>query len=286
MEKKNKDSNSIQSVQKARTRDDAIKEIRLILDYPKKQTVILLEGKDDKQFWNKMLSENEGSVIAFVESYRGFSALKDLLDQFPNCERVIAVRDKDYSDPGTYPDRMFAYDDCNLEMMLLHRPEVQKGIRQDYEIKDPKERAEIPMKFMRLIAPFSLLRKKCALEDKYRRMNISFGKAGVMKDCGDAKFPDSAKIAALFKCHDLEGEFDSFKNQADALSDEELWNITQGHDLYAILGNVTLDQYGNPMREAGFRDNVLKLYYFSYFTDTSLYAALKMYQDAHDLFIV
>ena len=274
------------------TKGDIIRTLRMNTRYPRR-TVVLVEGPDDKLFWTKHVNSNEHTVIC-IKSYHGLSGLYDLLKKFPNNQddpkykeahnRIIAIRDKDYTtldDPKEYPERVFAYDYCNLEMMLLHRSEVQEGIRQDYEIADPKERAEIPMKFMRLIAPFSLLRKKQALEAKYR--NIEFGDAGVMKDCGDAKLPD---IVKLFQIHNLEEEFDSFKSQTDVLLDEELWEITNGHDLYKILGKVTLNQEGNSLGEKNFRRHVFDLYHFSYFMDTSLYTALKTYQDAHGLSIV
>ena len=243
--------------------------------------LILVEGETDIQFIECVLSESPGKILCKDgKQYPGYSSgknsLYDLLDATSGkdwCKRVIAIRDRDYSDPDAYPDRMFAYDHCCLEMMLLSHPEVQKRVRANYTIIE--ERPYIPLCLMRLIAPFSLLRKKNELQG----LEIDFGNSGVLLGCGKNRLPD---MEILFRKHQLEDQYDLFQTDANHLSDEELWEITNGHDICSLLGKSVRLGKGALGADGLFRF-LLSVYRLSDFASTNLYSDLEQYQRIENL---
>lgn len=83
-------------------------------DIDENMAVVLYEGDADRMFAEHYLNDEN---IFFFESPSGktglYELLRDTADK-PYADRVVAIRDRDYSDPAEYPPRLFAYDDCAL----------------------------------------------------------------------------------------------------------------------------------------------------------------------------
>ena len=47
-------------------------------------------------------------------------------------ERVIAIRDKDYCELESLPEKMYTYDSCCLETMLLSNSAIKEGLYDTY----------------------------------------------------------------------------------------------------------------------------------------------------------
>lgn len=263
---------SLDSVRKARSKDDLFNDIRALMsaDVEGKNVIILVEGPDDELFIESILPEYVQNIVCF-ESYSGVEGLLETLDAVKSekySPRVIGIRDKDYSNPSTYPPRLFSYDYCCLEMMLLHNDFVQRRVRENYEVAD--ERPFIPMFYMRMIAPYSMLRKwnedNCA--------GINFGRSGVLAGCGKNRFPN---IELLFsKCNHAE-LYNEFSLKSQELTDDDLWDITQGHDICSLIGRFVSLGKRAVLGEAGLREFMFGLYRFEDFKNTKLFLALFNY---------
>lgn len=146
--------------------------------------------------------------------------------------RVIAVRDKDYADENTFSDRMFVYDASCLEMMLLKNHDVRKGFCDIYCTTD-QSCEELLGNAMHELAAYSLARKKNEQEGLGLRFRAGFGdmlKRGGF--CGDKlfqreRFSDELKEAC--------------KREAAVLSEEELFEITNGHDICKYLAAISVN---------------------------------------------
>ena len=274
-------------------RNEKISEIRDTLFHDEEIVVLLVEGSDDVDFFNKVF-KNVPNIKIF-DSYSGCEGLYDLLDepalQLPLIKsRIVAVRDKDYTDPAQYPPRMFCYDYCALELMILHHPCIQEGLNELYALH---KKEHFPLDMMRRIAPFSLLRQRNFLYKwgiAFRSIldhpeNIEVEEETFVKGKPQIKKKTRPlpNIERLFSLHEkdypelMAGQYQSCKNAADLLPDDELWNITNGHDICMALGNLSLFMSG-ALGEDGYRALMIKvLYRPDDFKDTVLYGKLSTY---------
>ena len=273
------------SIDKARNRDDLINEILLTL-YKNRETVaVLVEGPDDIEFFEKVFKKLEN--VVYFESLSGCEGLYELLKE-PDLDsrRIIAVRDKDYTDPAApekYPPRMFAYDDCAMELMILHHPYIQETLRDCYALKQES----FPLDMMRHIAPFSLLRQKNARNE----WGIAFqekcdGRGGYPIHAKTKPAPNAKKpvpdIEEVFKLYEkdypeLNGQYEVCQADSKALADDALWDITNGHDICRALGSVSSLSSGS-LGEVGYRKLMFFIYRFEDFQSTRLYHALSAYR--------
>ena len=259
------------------SREELLETIRLVMaeDLDKTHIVILFEGDSDRRFVEKYLNiEN----IYCYESPSGKRDLSGLLTDTGRCpysERVIALRDRDYADPAAESPRLFMYDDCALELMLLHHPEVRKAAKELY-LKEDKD--DYPVLPMRQIAPFSVLRRRNEREKLMHDLE-----AGVLCGSKDPNLPPD--METLFYSLRIAEYLPACIEEAAALDEEELWAITNGHDLCKLLGRSSSLGKGT-LGEAGFRQFLFSVYRVSDFCETALYRALLQYGDAHELPIV
>ena len=111
--------------------EDMATNLRLELDndIEHKMCIILVEGSDDVKFCKRVMEKN---VIAY-ESFSGKHDLKRLImhDKLSD-ERVIAIRDKDYCELESLPEKMYTYDSCCLETMLLSNSAIKEGLYDTY----------------------------------------------------------------------------------------------------------------------------------------------------------
>lgn len=115
------------SIRRNETKEDMITTLRMELsaDIFHKKSILLVEGSDDVKFAKKVCDRD----VVCYESFSGKEGLGELIEA-PDIrdERIVAVRDRDYCDAGMLPERMFAYDACCLELMLIKSKEVEEGL--------------------------------------------------------------------------------------------------------------------------------------------------------------
>ena len=234
-----------------------------------------MEGSDDIEFFEKVFDTLEN--VACFESLSGYVGLYDLLRELTS-PRVVAVRDRDYTnptDPEKYPPRMFAYDDCAMELMILHHPYVQRRLSRYYSRKEEK----FPLNLMKKIAPFSLLRQKTARKG----WKIAFDKmGGVLAGHGKKESlpPDMEKLFQEYARaypQEMNGLYETLRAAALSLTDEQLWEITNGHDICKLLGMLSmLDK--SALGEKGYFRLMIEIYQFQHFQGTYLYRNLSEYR--------
>lgn len=106
------------SIKSNLAKEDIISDIRLTLgaDIEKKFVYIVVEGEDDIKFLRSELNEN----VYLYESYDGKNGVDVIAGEvFRTNNRVIGIRDRDYSDFILGTNQVFAYDNSCMEMMFL-----------------------------------------------------------------------------------------------------------------------------------------------------------------------
>ena len=262
------------SVRENRTKDDIITEILLEIsaDLENQKCILLVEGSDDIKFAERVFSEN----LLCIESFSGKEGLKELIeDSSLQKEWVIAVRDRDYMDISRLPQRMFLYDKCCMELMLLSNKKVAESFHQMFYAGIYEKEIYIT-NAMRILAPYSVLRRK----NEHEARGIPFDKVGfgdLVQQDGDL---DTQKVFGRLR---LDSEvFSECREEANHICDEGLWNITNGHDLCLYLGTISRLNKGN-LGETGVRKILLGCYRKEDFKETELYHAINTYQANRNL---
>lgn len=238
--------------------------------------IVLVEGKDDIKFINRIFG---GKVVCY-ESFSGKTGLQELIQHASIQEnRIIAIRDKDYANVDEFPKRLFCYDTCCMETMLLANEEVAEGIYKTY-YKGMKDQNAFLLNAMRELAPLSVLRE----ENEEHGYGIDFKRIG-LGDCIDES-QEKVKLDVLFSRINQQGlTKDECISKAAAWRDDELLEKTNGHDLCKFLGKVCGNEKAD-MGEGKLRDALICSYRKSDFLATYLYNSLNNYQVRHHLSFV
>lgn len=257
------------SIRENRTKDDILTEIRLERseDIWDEKCFIIVEGADDALFVQRVFSDN----VVCKESFAGKMGVQQIIeDEECRIAHIIGIRDKDYMDEEELPERLFLYDHCCLEMMLLAEPNVAMSFRQVYYKKDSVCK-DFVLNAMRQLAAYSILRKKNEREG----LGISFQKAGLggLIDLSKETLDD----VGLFQRVKASERYEGCRQEADELAEGELWEITNGHDICAFLGYLS-EINKNKMKEAGVRSCLLAGYRAEDFGKTRLYQNILNYQ--------
>lgn len=244
----------------------------LSYDINHRLNLVVVEGKDDIKFIKKNFCNQN---IVCYESFSGKNDLNQIItDPRIRDERIIAIRDKDYVDKSNLPKRMWTYDTCCLETMLIKNKEVQKSMFQTYA-KEEVQWDEFYENVFRELVPISILRKKNERDEK----SINFNKMRLL-DCYK-----EGKIDTLSVFRNIEQD-ESIHGQCclegKDLSNEELLDITNGHDLCKILGVIFISGKG-AMGEDRVRDAMICTFRKGDFAETDLYKDLLEYQRVHNV---
>ena len=264
------------------TLNDWVGQIDFELSHGKgKKVILLVEGKNDEQFFKRIFGEHNKRIAYILMG--GVKKLQDLMKllndmkergkphkQSRYIDSVVAVRDRDYTNPDSYPAHLFAYDDCAMELMILHNPSVRESLRGLYVREDKK----FPLDAMRHIALFSLLRRENAI----RHLNIPFkGDIPIKLVKGNKYALNMQEIFQICEnrwppCPEKdEGLYALCQNALKALQDDEdLWLITNGHDICKVLARFS-KLGGKPIDETQYFDIMLTTYRPSDFRGTKLY---------------
>lgn len=264
------------SIREAQTKDDIITELLMMLsdDINDEKTVVLVEGSDDVEFVEKMFEEN----VICRESYTGKHGIKELLLSTElQRKQIIAIRDRDYMSLEELTERMFVYDHCCLEMTLLANHQVTESFHRAV-YRGQSSADQYIEKALRILAPYSVLRRKNELEG----LGISFQKVGFGDLVTIEERLDVKELFQRLRLQDMATFFENCAVEADALSVSELWSITNGHDICTYLG--VLSKMGKKtLSESDVRTFLMALYRKEDFRDTQLYGDICTYQRNHQV---
>ena len=118
------------SIKSNLSKETAISQIKLSLgaDIKKENMIIVVEGQDDIKFLRKFCKPN----TKIFESYSGKQGVEEIIcSKIINDFRVIGIRDKDYCNTPIY-NRIFFYDKCCLEMMILSFDEIFESLYSEF----------------------------------------------------------------------------------------------------------------------------------------------------------
>lgn len=273
-------------------KDSIINEIRSTLSYPGNQSVfVVVEGADDVDFFHE---ERRSADAVVVESYSGKEGVIDIVKQF--SKRVIGICDHDYETPVMH-DRIFYYDHCCLEMMIVANDAYVNRIFR--KICGNYSEEEFGVK----------LRDKILLELKwisvFRQLNyqnqwgVNFGKnkqspvSAIMnrdKSGGEEKtFQQSNAESEINQRSDrfIDNHAEKYQDVLDACGSfpsdiQSLLDITQGHDFIQCLSS----RFKKNIAESHVKDLLIQGYTMSHFCNTELCEALRKYEGEHDLQIL
>lgn len=257
------------SIRESRTKEDVAEEIRAWFncDMDGSLSVVLVEGSDDVEFMEIVLEDNVKVIEAPYGGKHGLDDLMRMEDQELQRKEVIAVRDKDYMDIRTLEDRFFVYDGCCLETMILLNSNVAECFSRMLVPGSFDQRYYV-IEVMKQLAPYSILRKKNELENR----RISFKKVG-----GDLITEGILDIESLFERVRQQENLAVCMEETNDITDSELWDITNGHDLCTYLAQIAKIGTKTPS-ENDVRKMLFMIYRKEDFLTTRLYAKLLEYQ--------
>lgn len=220
------------SIRENLTKDGIISTIRMNLSADPQKPIILVEGADDIAFLQHVCNEN----VYITESYSGKSGVFDILDvitQFDKMNSVIAICDRDY-DTTRYNNKVFYYDYCCLEMMMLSNDGVFRKMISSLNLKNKSlERQTL----LEMLLPLSLWRQKNTVEN----LGVNF-KGIRMMDVWEGKFDQLQNRLDLINPHISNQNIQTIMQEVKKAlysekekGEENLLYLTQGHDFISLL---------------------------------------------------
>ncbi len=265
----------INSVKVHLSKDTAISEIKLILgaDFEKKKVFLVVEGQSDQKILNKFCDSNTQIFI----SYSGKQGIEEVVNsKIVSDKRVIGIRDKDYcTQPSS--DRIFFYDKCNSEMMMLSFHDVFESIYYEYYegIFDSKELINF---IFRELSKISKLRKY----NEDNRMSIKF-EGFHHNDLLDSE--NKLKLEEVIsKIKEINSERDSFFIgdilNSEEENDIEYLNITNGHDFIWFFKTLcNKEKTGKGVSDHQISSTLRGSFNKNHFSNTNLYSSINKYCD-------
>ncbi len=265
------------------TREDMIAEIKLLLDadITHKKVVIVVEGLDDIKFINSMCFDSDNTVM---QSYSGKIGVLDIIDNYKEEKRVIAILDRDYS-ISTYSDNVFYYDYCCLEMMLISNNDNFANIYNEYVFSNKWNYEKLRLHCLNQLRCISFLRKI----NWEKGLGINFKKLSInnLYNCNEIRMIDFEEMINqrynnfFIENEDLFKEIQFYCKQEENY--EELLNITNGHDFCEFLANIARENTGNGTSKEIIQRVLRCSYRKEDFCNTMLYKNLKKYEVEREL---
>lgn len=271
------------------SKEDIIAEIRLTLgaDIAHKRCIVVVEGQDDILFFRGKLNKD----VIIEESYSGKLGVLDIVSFFFD-DRVIGVCDIDYDGHILPLSRIFTYDYCCLEMMIISCEKAFSSFCNVY-YSGCLSCNELRYKALEDLLRLSLYRKK--------NEELSWGLN--FKGLSFPKYYN--KVTENIDYSILDGDIQrinpevapsilrAYLNSVDEDNHEgypvdELLSITQGHDFINYFKTMILqNEIGKhePSRHELIH-SIICSYHYENFTESALYRKLKLYQEERKLTVV
>lgn len=268
------------------TEKDIIAEIQLLLDsdIAHEKVVVVVEGLDDIKFINGMCFNNENVLV--IQSYSGKLGAIDIVDNYTEEQRVIAILDKDYSN-STRENNIFYYDYCCLEMMLISSVENFNNLFKECIYPDKLSSEEFKRYLLQELKCISLLRKineeknlgiefyRISINDLYRKNKISIE---------DFKNQVNERNDRYLETNEeIERQLDIEYNREMDMT--HLMEITNGHDFCEILAIESRLHNRKGISRNMIQSMLRCSYRESDFNKTKLYYDLKEYGNTNKIII-
>jgi 5S rRNA maturation endonuclease (ribonuclease M5) len=268
-------NNSVKSAQRVY---DYIADAMLSRNTPKKPGIIVVEGKNDIAFFRRFCAGTAEVVTVDGGKQDVTNVILDFPENKPYRKYVIGVCDRDY-DETLQNDRLFYYDFCNLEMMIISneisRKKLSESVPQNVEIYD----------ILKELLPRSCLRKASS----QNKLNLKLSKYDIKVYHNDySENPESVTLNQynLFSLHTKldDSAKGTLKNEIKSTTDiEQMLYITQGHDFRAIFGfYVSSKKHFDEKSDTVF-ELLLASFGESEFRSTDLYKKISVYGETYGI---
>lgn len=269
------------SIRNNLTKEDIISDIHLTLgaDVNRNHVVVIVEGNDDLKFF-KHEFKNENTYL--YESYDGKNGVRHLAsNKFASDERVIGIRDRDYSNLMMGVNSLFFYDNCCMEMMFIENKDAFSKICCEF-YNGTMEENELKLHILLSLLFLSSIRK--ASEENNWELALKDIPINNMMDINTNSICKETLLKELRKRNRDKIDEDKM-NKVEAICNsyndyKKLLLITQGHDfakLFAAICNKIkpIGAIKHDKVEIGLRCG----FTHEAFKRTKLYAALNKYQN-------
>lgn len=257
------------------SKDTTISEIKLLLgaDREKVKKIVVVEGEDDTIFLSKFFNED---VILF-ESFSGKQGVEEIINTREICNfRVIGIRDKDYCYRSSNK-RIFFYDRCCLEMMIIENTESFNNICHEY-YKGDLESEKLKEFILNELYMLSMLRKYN--EENNNDIKFRGLKFSDFIDNENRLIEDNLKISIMQINGEKSIDFNCLSEIPEDFSIEELLNITNGHDFINFF-KVVSDRTRTSNKDCPNKKQLSRDLRISYnniaFVKTDMYKSIKTY---------
>lgn len=273
------------SIRSNLTPSSMLNEIRLLLSVPqnKYKTIVLVEGQNDIKLLVSLLNMQNSYLI---ESFSGKSAiLETMISRFKDEKRVIGIIDRDYN--NTLPDKVFTYDFCNLEMMVISDDDSFNYTM--FQITNSSYgNLAIRKQSLEKLFILSIIRK---LNDEYD-WGISFERFPIydyFKNNNYSSLDWVVRVLNIKNSNNItENKLNIIKQELKNQNKMELLKITNGHDFCKMLLHELKVAYSSMSRVTSINVNELELflimgYNLNCFKKTQLFKEINDYQSRHSL---
>ena len=267
------------SIRKHLKREDIISEIRLLRgeDYKKEKTFVIVEGDDDLKFFKNKFNDN---TYGF-ESFSGCDGVEEIVNYFQSDQRIIGIRDKDYSSLTSGENKIFLYDYHSLEIMLAMNDESFESICSEFycgneNVFDLRNKVFQKLKYIscfrekNLSEGWELITENISIDELYRKSKL---------DCKE----DIIKEINRPSKNNYDSEKQSIvEEHYHFVTDLKL--ITRGHDfseLFKVICNTSGIEKNIKSKdvELGLRTSFTK----ESFKRTNLFKSLSEYEKSYGL---
>lgn len=260
---------------------DMISNIKLQIgeNLSKDKAFLVVEGVDDKKFFKSLTQNN----VVICESYSGKKGIEEILEYFKDNKRVLGVRDKDY-ERRILDERIFFYDFCNIEMMLINDNEVFEKICCEYYNGD-KEYCLLKNDILENLEILSELRQINEVE----KIMLNFNGIDFFTIVNKNNIIDEEKLYENLKNINKTKNIDSLKSKIkkdNSKNYKKLLNITNGHDFFKLFCIYCKRSKKIDIKEKTISEMARCAFGRDKFKKTTLYNNLKLYQSKNSIVII
>lgn len=267
------------SIRSNLTKDYIISDLRLSLsdDIYREKVFVVVEGEDDIKFLKSYLN-NETTVL--YESYDGKNGVSEIVKNFFSTDkRVIGIRDRDYLIYEESP-KIFFYDNCCLEMMIVENEEVFNSIYNEF-YKGEMQPMELLNKMLTELKILSIIRMYN--ENFQWAINLkalSINKVFIQEAYGIDNEKIVNELNALSNNIIDEGKIEMISEYGNEVQTrQELLKITQGHDFSSLFAAVCNSHTNKHINSKAVEMALRCSYRKKDFKETRLYNMLATYQE-------